>query len=105
MGANESVSAGPDPGGVTVESSFTIEFHEHVPTEKRKWVLNQLVDTGTSVVQVAINDVTYEVGCATRKDLRRLGWALFQTHFPKFYRVIKVSGEAQLSANEYRNPE
>lgn len=85
-----------------MQSSFTLEFHQHVSAEKRQWVLDRLADSGTSVAVTTINETTYEIACHPGKELSRLGWTLFQTHFPKFYRVIEVTGDAQLSANAYR---
>jgi hypothetical protein len=82
--------------------SFTIEFLEHLPPERRQYCLAQLGDTGAAVEQ--IGDRVYCVVCSKPKQLAHVGWALFHTHFSSLCRVIATSGEAEDRASTYLKP-
>src|ERR1700692_3273288 len=82
-------------------SSFTIEFPEHVPYEKRQNCLDRLADDGGLVE--SLGDRTFQIICLKRSQLATRGWSLFPTHFSKLCRVIAASG-AEARATAYSKP-
>lgn len=83
-------------------SSFTIEFPEHLPSEKRQYVIGHLSDTGATIEPVS--DGVFRVICLKNKELEHVGWALFHTHFSHCCRVIETSGKAENKASAYAKP-
>jgi hypothetical protein len=82
--------------------SFTIEFPEHVKSEKSQYVLNELKSAGAEVEQHS--DRTYLITCSKANHLNHIGWALFHSHFREVCRVIAVSGGAEARASAYSRP-
>ena len=83
-------------------ASFTIEFPEHLPTEKQKYCLDQLSNTGASVERHA--DHVFRVVCSKPSELAHVGWVLFHTHLSDLCRVISTSGGAEARASAYQKP-
>jgi hypothetical protein len=83
-------------------SSFTIEFPEHVPHEKRQYCLDRLSDCGAAIEQVT--ERAFRVLCSKPNQLTHVGWALFHTHFADFCSVISTSGSAEARASAYPKP-
>ena len=83
-------------------SSFTIEFSEHLPSEKRQYVIGRLHDAGASIEPVS--DRVFRVICLKNKELEHVGWALFHTHFSDCCRIIDTSGKAENKASAYAKP-
>lgn len=84
-----------------VESTFTIEFPEHLPRDKWQYVLDQLMDTGASIEQGEHNFI---VVCNKPSQTEAVGWALFHTHFNGKCKVVATSGSAVAQASAYSNP-
>jgi len=85
-----------------MKGSFTVEFPEHVSSDRRQHVLRELADEGASIEETA--DRTFTILCIADKQLRRVGWALFHTHFKDLCRVIAVAGSAVARADAYPPP-
>jgi hypothetical protein len=83
-------------------ASFTIEFPEHLPPEKRKYCLDQLSNTGASVERHA--DHVFRVVCSKPSELAHVGWVLFHTHLSDLCRVTSTSGGAEPRASAYQKP-
>jgi len=77
-------------------------FPEHLPHEKRRYCLDQLADAGASIEQDG--ERVFRVTCSKPTQLRRVGWALFHTHFVNICRVIETSGVAEARASAYSKP-
>jgi hypothetical protein len=83
-------------------ASFTIEFPEHLPREKRQYCLDQLSATGASVEPKS--ERVFRIICSKPNQHAHVGWALFQTHFSSLCRVIGTSGGAEDRATAYAKP-
>jgi hypothetical protein len=83
-------------------SSFTIEFPERLPSEKRQYCLDHLADAGASVESQG--EQTFRIVCSKRAQLAMVGWALFHTHFSRLCRVVASSGSAEVRADAYQRP-
>jgi hypothetical protein len=83
-------------------SSFSIEFHEHLPLERRQYCLDRLVDAGASVESKG--ERTFRIVVLKRGELAKVGWTLFHTHFSHLCRVIATSGAAEIRADAYPKP-
>ena len=81
------------------QSSFTIEFPEHVSLEKRQYCLDRLSDHAASVEKVT--ERRFRVLCSKSSQLAHVGWALFHTHFVDLCAVVSTSGDAEARANAY----
>jgi len=84
------------------ESSFTIEFPEHVKADKRQYCLSHLSETGASVETQS--ERVFRVICRKPSELAHVGWTLFQTHFVNVCDVTAVSGSAVNRASAYPKP-
>jgi len=82
--------------------SFTIEFPQHLPSEKRKYCLDQLSNIGASVERHA--DYVFRVVCSKPSELAHVGWVLFHTHLSDLCRVTSTSGGAEARASAYQKP-
>jgi hypothetical protein len=83
--------------------SFTFEFFEHCPPEKRTYWLNDLATREALIEQLDKN--VFRVACPKPKVHVLVGWAIFQTSLSKYGRVIAVAGGAEMRASLYKNPE
>ncbi len=83
------------------ESTFTIEFPEHLPREKWQYVLDQLTDTGASIEQ---GEQNFVVVCTKLSETEAVGWALFHTHLNSKCKVVATSGSAVAQSSAYSNP-
>ena len=83
-------------------ASFTIEFPEHLPADRRTYCLNRLSTVGASVTEVS--DGVFRIGCSTRNELAQVGWVLFHTHIADLCRVTGTSGDAEAKASAYPQP-
>ena len=83
-------------------SSFSIEFHAHVPLDRRQYCLTRLADTGATVE--TRNEQTATIFCSKPNQLAHVGWLLFHSHFNRLCRVVATSGEAQSKASAYPKP-
>ena len=86
------------------ESIFTIEFPMHIPIEKREYLFNRL----TSEMGVIINKESeniFDVVCSRDSQVKKVGWALFHTHYNSFCSVLSASGEAVSKASAYSVPQ
>lgn len=83
-------------------STFTVEFPEHLPREKWQYILDGLAQTGASIEQKG--DRTFVVLCTRKKHLEHVGWALFHTHYPTKCKVIATSGATVAEASAYPHP-
>jgi len=81
------------------ESSFTVQFPEHLAPEKRQYCLDHLGDTGASVQPQS--EKVVRITCRKPTELARVGWMLFHTHFATFCDVIATSGSAEARASAY----
>jgi len=84
------------------ESSFTLEFPEHLPRAKWQYILDQLGQTGASVEEQT--EHRFLVTCSRDKQLAEVGWALFHTHFQDKCKVVATSGAAVAKASAYPDP-
>jgi len=84
------------------ESSFTVEFPEHVSYEKRQYCLTQLGESGASVQPQS--ERVFRIICKKPNELARVGWALFHTHFTNVCHVVRTSGLAEDRARAYPKP-
>ena len=84
------------------DSSFTLEFPEHVPRTKWQYILDQLAQTGSTVEETDTHQ--FLVTCTRERQLAHVGWALYHTHFRDVCRVVATSGEAVSEASAYPNP-
>jgi len=84
---------------VFVESSFTIQFPEHLSGEKRQYCLDRLSEAGARIEKE--NDGVFRVVCSRPTDLARAGRTLFHSHISKICEVITVSGMAEVRAGAY----
>jgi hypothetical protein len=84
------------------ESSFTIEFPEHLPRETWQYILDQLTPDCSSIEQVSGN--VFTVSCARIQQMQIVGWALFHTHFKDMCRVIATTGLATAQSSAYSAP-
>ncbi len=82
-----------------VESSFTIQFPEHVAQEKRKYCLDRLGESGATVHLESEN--TFRIVCRKPNELLRAGRVLFHSHIRNICSVIATSGFAEHRASAY----
>ena len=85
-----------------VESSFTIEFPEHVADEKKQYCLTRLEESGASVEQQSSR--IFQVICRKPNELARAGWTLFHTHLRNACQIVGTSGMAEDRATAFPNP-
>jgi hypothetical protein len=86
----------------TGPSSFTIEFHQHVPLERRKYCLTRLGETG-AIVELH-SEQSASILCLKPNQLAHVGWLLFHSHFNRLCSIVATSGEAQAKASAYPSP-
>jgi hypothetical protein len=84
------------------ESSFTIQFPEHLPHDKQQYCLDRLSESGASLQPQS--ERVFRVVCRKPNELASVGWAIFHTHFAKICRVIGTSGSAEAQATAYPKP-
>jgi hypothetical protein len=78
--------------------SFTIEFLEHVPTDRRKFWLDLLKNKGARVEQ--LNDRVFHIHCSDRREIRRAGNLLLWP-MRNVCSVIGTTGTAEARASSY----
>lgn len=83
-------------------SSFTIQFSEHLPREKRRYCLDQLADSGGSAENIEPH--VFRIHCLKPGDTAKVGWALFHTHLANICTVLETSGDAENRASAYPSP-
>jgi hypothetical protein len=84
------------------ESSFTVEFPEHLPRDKWQYVLEQLAQTGATIDEET--EQKFWISCSRARQLAHVGWALFHTHFRDICKVVATSGSAVAEASAYPGP-
>jgi hypothetical protein len=84
------------------ESSFTVEFLEHLPQAEWQYLLDELTKIGASVEQKT--ERRFRITCSRETQLAHVGWALFHTHFRGKCRVVATSGGAVAEASAYPHP-
>ena len=85
-----------------IESSFTIQFPEHLAVDKRQYGLDRLSESGASAQPQS--ESVFEVVCRTPNELAKVGWTLFHTQFAKICSVIGTSGSAEAKSSAYLKP-
>jgi hypothetical protein len=86
-----------------MESTFTIEFPEHLAQAKLEYCLARLVESGSTLEHES--ERVFRIICSTPAQMRDVGWSLFHTHLADLCRVIGTTGKAEARASAYSLPQ
>jgi len=82
-------------------ASFTIQFPEHLPLEKRQYCFDRFTNYGAIIEQQG--EHVFTIVCSKRQQLIRVGYLLLCSHISDMCRVVSTTGSAEARASAYQH--